>query len=299
MDLNDVALFSRVAELGSMSAVARERNTPVSQISRALTRLEALHQTRLLARSTHGLRLTEAGLALVAHGARMLAAQADLAAELAAGSGLLRGSVRVGVSPAMAQHIIAPSLEGLARKHPQLCVDLHTDDRMSDMVREGLDMTIRTGSPSGDALVARAIGRHGRALYASPRYLARAGTPVHPDALGAHQLITNSAIPSHNRWPFVVAGASVVHVARGHFSASSSGITLTLALNALGIVRSNTTICAPLLRQGLLVPVLAEFVDDAPVTVFAVMLQERHRNPLVRACVDYWVDWFQSHEAHD
>jgi DNA-binding transcriptional LysR family regulator len=296
MDLTDVALFARVAELGSMSAAARERNAPVSQVSRALSRLEALHQARLLARSTHGLRLTEAGQSLLAHGARMLAAQADLAAELSAGAGLLKGSVRVGVSPAMAQHIIAPSLGGLALKHPQLAVDLHTDDRMSDMVREGLDMTIRTGSPSGDALVARVIGSHGRALYASPTYLAQHGTPAHPAELANHRLITNSAIPAHNRWPFVVIGAPLVHLARGHFSASSSGMTLSLALNGLGIVRSNTRICAPLLAQNLLVPVLQPFIDDQPVPVYAVMLQERHRNPLVRACVDYWVDWFAQHE---
>ena len=40
-DLDDVALFLRVAELGSLSAAARERHAPVSLVSRCLARLEA------------------------------------------------------------------------------------------------------------------------------------------------------------------------------------------------------------------------------------------------------------------
>ena len=71
MDFADLHLFLRVAELGSLSGVARERDVPVSQISRAITRLEAQHKTRLLHRSTHGLSLTDEGQTMVDYGKRI------------------------------------------------------------------------------------------------------------------------------------------------------------------------------------------------------------------------------------
>src|SRR5437660_12270353 len=55
LQLDDVALFTRIAELGTLSAVARERNVSVSQIARSLSRLESACGVRLIHRNTHGL----------------------------------------------------------------------------------------------------------------------------------------------------------------------------------------------------------------------------------------------------
>jgi len=86
--LDDVALFMRIVELGSLSAAARERNAPVSQVTRALARLESGCGVRLLNRSTHGLSLTDEGDTFVAHGRRLLDTSQELAADL---SGKLAG----------------------------------------------------------------------------------------------------------------------------------------------------------------------------------------------------------------
>jgi hypothetical protein len=64
--LDDIALFTRIAELGTLSAAARERDVPVSQVTRSLARLEADCGARLLHRSTHGLSLTDEGDTLLA-----------------------------------------------------------------------------------------------------------------------------------------------------------------------------------------------------------------------------------------
>ena len=104
MDLTDLQLFIRVAEMGSFSGAARERDVPVSQVSRSLARLEAQHKTRLLHRSTHALSLTEAGQALLEHGKRMLESYAQFEADVSTGA-QLAGSVQVACSPAMAQYV--------------------------------------------------------------------------------------------------------------------------------------------------------------------------------------------------
>jgi DNA-binding transcriptional LysR family regulator len=306
MDISDLHTFLRVVDLGSLSGVARERNVPVSQVSRAITRLEALHKTRLLHRSTHGLSLTDEGQTVADYGRRISAALRDMADDIAP-SGVLRGSLRVAVSAAMAHYVIAPSLAGLLALHPQLEIDLLADDRFVDLARDGVDLAIRTGKVA-DTLVARQIGLHDRRLYASPSYLAAHGQPVRVADLAMHRLITNSVAPELNRWLFKAEGADgqpssdantapVELVVHGQVRANSTGVAMTMALHGLGIVRGNTAICAPLVERGQLVPVLADWVQDQSVPIYAVMLPERYRSPKVRAAIDYWMQWFAAESA--
>jgi DNA-binding transcriptional LysR family regulator len=292
MNLDDVAVFLRVVELGSLSAAARERDAPVSQVSRALARLESLAQARLLHRTTHSLALTEAGTALVEHGRAMLSSLDALHGELDTTAQRIRGTVHIGASPAMANFFIVPELPLLAQRHPELQVAMHVDDRYVDMAKQGLDVAIRTGALSSDNLVARRIGSHGRRLFAAPSYLARHGTPQSLADLAAHRLIVNSSIPAFNRWLFRVNGEPVVYQPKGFYRTSSSGVMLQMAIHGMGIVRANTAICDAMLRAGQLVRVLDALVEDELVPVNAVILAERHRAPKVRAVVEFFSERF-------
>ncbi|TAG27829.1 MAG: LysR family transcriptional regulator [Burkholderiales bacterium] len=294
MDLNDLHTFTRVVELGSLSGAAREADVPVSQISRSLARLEALHKVRLLHRSTHALSLTEAGLSLLEHGKRMLESYAQFEADVSDGAEV-SGMVKLAASPAMAQYVIVPSLESLAQKYPKLAVELNVDDRAVDMAQQGIDLAIRTGDPGSDNLVARKIGEHGRRLYATPGYIAVHGMPKSLEDLAQHRLITNSAQPILNRWPFIINGQRITHIARGHYRANSSDSVMAMAFAGLGIVRSNTAICEPVVARGQLVRVMDELVDCQTVPINAVMLQERHRAPKIRACIDFFAQWLAQH----
>ena len=298
MDLDDLYTFTRVVELGSLSGAARERDVPVSQISRALARLEALHKVRLLHRSTHALSLTEAGQSLIEHGKRMLESYAQFEADVGVGlggGGVVSGMVKLAASPAMAQYVIIPSLAALAVRHPLLGVELSVDDRAIDMVQQGIDLAIRTGDPGSDNLVARKIGEHGRRLYATPGYIAAHGMPRSLEELAEHRLITNSAQPILNRWPFVIEGKRITHIARGHYRANSSDAVMAMALAGAGIVRSNTAICEPMVARGQLMRVMDAWVDCQTVPINAVMLQERHRAPKIRACIDFFAQWLAQH----
>lgn len=290
MDLDDLQTFTRVVELGSLSGAARERDVPVSQISRSLARLEAQHKVRLLHRSTHALSITEAGQSLLEHGRHMLASYAQFEADVG-DQKQVTGMVKLAASPAMAQYVIVPSLGALAAKHPQLSVELHVDDRAVDMAQLGIDLAIRTGDPGSDNLVARKIGEHGRRLYAAPSYIAAHGMPQMLEDLAKHRLITNSAQPILNRWLFLIQGQRVTHIARGDYRANSSDSVMAMALAGLGIVRSNTAICEPMVARGRLVRVMDDLVDCQTVPINAVMLQERHRAPKIRACIEFFAQW--------
>jgi DNA-binding transcriptional LysR family regulator len=296
MDLDDLHIFTRVVELGSLSGAARERDVPVSQISRALARLEALHKVRLLHRSTHSLSLTEAGQSLLEHGKRMLENYAQFEADVG-DSSQITGMVNLAASPAMAQYVIVPSLPALAKQHPHLSIELHVDDRMIDMAQQGIDLAIRTGDPGSEALVARKIGEHGRRLYATPDYIAAHGVPQNLEELQQHRLISNSVQPLLNRWPFLIGGQNVTHIARGHYRTNSTGMMMSMALAGLGIVRGNTAICEPMVARGQLVRVMDDLVEYVTVPIQAVMLQERHRAPKIRACIDFFAQWLKTHGA--
>lgn len=287
--LDDLALFARTAVLGSLSAAARERNVPVSQVTRSLKRLETACGTRLMHRTTHGLSLTDEGDTLLAHGQHMLNTAETLGADLQVRKGLPSGWVRVGVSASVAEAVIAPSLPGLYGLYPQLHIDIVVDDRIADMARDGIDIAIRTAEVHNDNLVARTIGRANRTLYASPAYLAKHGVPQTSEELAHHHLIGNSKAPSMNTWqrqdgqtPVTVKGQSLT---------DNSAVILTLARHDVGIARLFDFVARPWVNTGELVPLLQAQFDVPDIPIYAVMLRERNRLPKIRACVDYWEEW--------
>lgn len=295
--LDDLLLFARVATLGTLSAVARERNAPVSQVSRALVRMERACGARLIHRSTHGLALTPEGETFLAYCQRMASTLEELEGDFAAQAGAPSGLVRVAASTVVAQYQLVPSLPGLRSRYPALRVELEVSDRLVDMARDGIDIAIRTTVNLPDTVIARRIGTLGRALYATPDYLARAGTPRHPDELRQHQLITNSAVGSLNQWPFVVEGKPRSMAAEGDWRTNDTGLAATMVLQGLGIGRLATVAALPLVAQGRLVAVLADHVAPQSVPIYAVTAGTRQRLPKIKAAIDYWAEWFARLEA--
>lgn len=301
VQLADLDLFVRVAEVGNLSAVARERDVAVSQISRAISRVEALLSVRLLHRGTHGLSLTPEGQALLRHAQQLLANADDLAAEFDSRSSEVSGTVKVGTSAAMGVFLL-PSLEPLLARHPRLVIDVAADDSVVDMAKLGIDVAIRVGTYGSDSLVARPLGQFMRRLYAAPAYIAARGTPRTVADLSSHRLITNTASASLNRWPFKSSpndGPDIepqVLRPSGELRTNDSAVQLAMVLHGLGIGRINATIAAAWVKSGDLVEIMAEWASEKPVPIYAVMLPERHRLPKIRACIEHWVDWFKSHE---
>jgi DNA-binding transcriptional LysR family regulator len=292
LSFDDLHLFARVATLGTLSAVARERDVPVSQVSRALARIENACRARLIHRSTHGLALTAEGETFLDACQRLSGTWEELEGEFATQAGAPGGRVRVAVSSVIAQYKLLPGLAELHRRHPRLRVELEVGDRLVDMAREGIDIAIRTLATLPETMVARRIGSLGRRLYAAPTYIARAGTPQHPDELRQHQLIANSAAPQLNHWPFVVGGTPLKLATQGFWRSNDTGLAANMVLQGLGIGRLASVAADPLVEQGLLVPVLSKFVADEPIPIYAVFAGARQRLPKIRACVEYWAESF-------
>ncbi|HEX2540296.1 MAG TPA: LysR substrate-binding domain-containing protein [Caldimonas sp.] len=289
---DDLKLFGRIAALGSLSAAARERDVPVSQVSRALARIEERCRARLLHRSTHGLALTEEGATFLDYCRRLTATFEELEGDFAASSGSPSGRVRMAASSVIAEHLLVPGLEGLRERHPALRIDLEVGDRMVDLVRDGIDIAIRTVVSPPELQVVRQLGSLGRALYAAPSYVQRHGLPAIPDDLLAHRLVTNSAATGLNEWPFTIEGASTARTVDGDWRGNDTALIARMVLEGLGIGRLAVLVGEPLVRAGRLVRVLEGFVDPRPAPIYAVTASARLRLPKIRACIDYWSEWF-------
>lgn len=297
LQLDDVALFIRIAELGTLSAAARERNVPVSQVTRALSRLESACGARLIHRTTHGLSLTDEGQTMLAYGRRVLDATAELDSELSGRTSGPSGWVRVSVSLVVAETVIAPSLEGLYRRYPDLHVDLRADDRLADLARDGIDIAVRTGELTTETLVARRIGGYGRTVVASPAYLKRFGTPRTAADLDHHRLIGFTGNPEMNLWPLTNSESGAAYSVRAYTRSDNVVLILRLAREGVGVCRVMDLLAAPLIHRGELVPLLQDEIDSQHVPIHALMLQERHRLPKIRACIDYWAQWLGKMQA--
>lgn len=293
LSIDDFALFARVAELRNLSAVARERDVPPSQVSRALARIEGQCGVRLVHRTTHGLSLTDEGERVAVHGAQMLALASELDGELDDRRAEPSGLVRVATSHVMGLFLL-PCLGSLLERHARLQVEIAADDQPTDIAREGIDIAVRAGEVAQEGLVARPLGSFTRVVCAAPAYLARHGTPRHPAELAQHRLVGSSARPTLNRWPFVVDGRTLEVRAGGVLRANNTALVLAMGVEGLGIIRPHAGSAAPHIAAGRLVPLLESYLLSPSLPISAVMLPDRQRLPKVRACVEHFAAWFSA-----
>ncbi|HYZ33752.1 MAG TPA: LysR substrate-binding domain-containing protein [Crenalkalicoccus sp.] len=278
--------FVRVAELGGFSAAARVLNASQPSVSRQVADLEAALKARLLHRSASGVTLTEEGRRFL-DAARAALEQAD-AAMSAVGQlrGEVEGLVRIGCSIAFGRLHIIPRLPGLFARHPGLHVDLVMSDAVSDLVLDGLDFAVRIGVVTDPELVVRRIGLTRRSIVASPDYLARAGTPQHPDDLAHHECIRFARHMAADEWQLEgPEGAFRVRV-QGRLRVSTSEAVRQAVLEGIGLGLCPVWMFGPELEEGRVVGLLPDWTPTA-LPIQAVFSSRRQIPARVRAVVEY------------
>jgi DNA-binding transcriptional LysR family regulator len=291
--LQDFYLFVQLADVLSVAAVARERNEHPSQISRTLSRMEAQCGLRLFHRTTHGLSLTDDGSIFLEHAKTISRHATLLADDLALRGNRVSGLVRISAPCILAEYVLIPKLRELIDCHPELNVGLHISDRVVDMSTEGIDIAIRAGVSPRDTHVARKLGSHRRALYASPGYLALRGTPRSPADLEHHDLIANAAVSSHNQWPFDSEGEGSTLPVAGRVLADNTSAIVSLMRVDMGIGRINKVIGEELVERGVLRQILEDYEDPTEFDIAAVTLAPRNRVPKIGVCLDFLAECFR------
>lgn len=252
-----MATFVRVVETGSFSAAARHLNVGQPAVSKTIAQLESRLQVSLLIRSTHGLTPTEAGQRFYerAKAAIQEADEAELAAR-GAGTGL-SGCLRVSAATTFARLHVVPLLPRFLERHPELEIDVILDDRVIDLVAEGVDVSLRMGSLPDSSAVARKLATVERSVLATPAYLARAGEPRSPAEIDGHDVVIHSQIP--NVWSFTRDGAEASVSVRGRVRVSAAEGLRAAVLADMGLAIASDWMFAPELASGAVRRVLKDW----------------------------------------
>lgn len=201
---DDLQLFVRAAELGSLSAAARVMDISAAVASAGLKRLEQQLGARLLARSTRSLRLTAEGEGFLEYARAALSNLDEGRRLLVSGQDQVSGTLQLSAPSDFGRNQLLPWLDAFQHEHPKLSVRLLLGDRIADLFRQPVDIALRYGEPEDSSLVALPIAPHNRrVLCASPDYLARHGEPRQLEQLAQHNcLLYMLGSRVHDQWNF-------------------------------------------------------------------------------------------------
>ena len=201
---DDLQLFVRAADLGSLSAAARVMDMSPAVASAALKRIETQLGARLLARSTRSLRLNAEGEGFLEYARTALASLDEGRRLLARGQDQVSGVLQLSAPSDFGRNLLLPWLDEFQREHPQLTVRLLLGDRIADLFRQPVDIALRYGEPEDSSLVALPVAPNNRrVLCASPDYQARQGEPHQLEQLLQHNcLLYMLGTRVHDHWQF-------------------------------------------------------------------------------------------------
>lgn len=286
MEIEDLRTFVEVADAGGVTSAAQRLGISKSMVSRRIARLETDLGAQLLARTTRGIALTEAGATFRDYAAR-ISAEMDAARETILPAGELCGRLRVAAPLSFGPTHFAPVLSQMARQHPQLHIYSCYTDRFVDLVTEGFDCAIRVGYLQDSNLVARRVGPLYGKFVASPEYIAANGSPETPDELGDHQALMQGT----EAWQ-VTDGDKVLTVRpQGRFKADNGVALLAAALAGIGVARLPDGLTDEHIASGALVQVMSRH-PPPPAGIFVVRPPGQHPSRKVRVLTEMLIQCF-------
>jgi DNA-binding transcriptional LysR family regulator len=274
--------FVRVIETGSFSAAARQLRVGQPAISKTIAQLEERLGVRLLLRSTHGLTPTEAGQSFYEHAKRSLE-EADEAELVARGAGAtLSGRLRICAAVTFARLHVIPRLPIFLAEHPALEIDVVLDDTNVDLIEAGIDVALRMGSLEDSSLTARKIAEGRRLVLGTPSYFAKAGEPLVPADLQAHQAVIYERRGGGATWTFRQGTTETSVTVKGRVRVTAAEGVREAVLADLGLVVTSEWMFWPELEHGIVRPVLQDWTLP-PMELWTVFPTGRHATAKARA----------------
>ena len=258
-DLNDIAVFVKVAQFMSFSRAARALGMPVSTVSRKVASLENQLGVTLMQRTTRKLSLTAQGRAYYNQCSEPLSNLFDAESALTQTQKKPEGLLRISVPVIMGQKPFYEFISALLKKYPRVHVDLFITNLFVDLVADNIDVAIRFGELRDSTIIAKRIGRSVRYLVASPDYLKGRTAPAKPEDLTNHQCVLLNGRNNEAEWHLVNDRKSVkLHVSGPVSSRDFQSVSaFTYRGHGIGLLPSNY--CEEEIRRRNLVRILPEW----------------------------------------
>ncbi len=294
-DLRTLAIFVKVAERNSFVRAASDLGITQSGVSNAIKRLEEQTGTRLLARTTRRVSLTEDGAAFFE---RCRQALADIEeAELVLREARLRpaGNLRVDMPVSFGRLKMVPLFGAFQARYPDVRLSITFTDRYIDLIEEGVDICVRFGELQDSSLVARRLTLAQFHVAGSPAYFAKYGRPKTPEDLVNHNCLAFSIRDTRlaRPWRFVRPNAEFTIVPQGTMSFTDGAALCEAVCAGYGLGQFHNYYLDAAITQGELVTVLDKF-KPPPDPIWLVYPPTRHLTPKVRAFVDFMTAQFRA-----
>jgi DNA-binding transcriptional LysR family regulator len=281
-----ISTFVEVVARGSLSAAARAEGIAPAMIGRRLDALETRLGVKLLQRTTRRLALTDEGAAFLEDCQRILAELEEAEAAVSERSVHASGHLSVSAPAGFGRQHVAPLLPSFLAEHRDLTVNLNLNDRIVDVVGEGVDVAIRIASLDDSNLVGVKLADNQRVLVAAPAYLKRHGAPQTLAELARHNCLAMSSEGSQRGWTFREHGKIVTLKVAGNMVCNDGEVLHDWALSGKGLAWRSMWEVGALIEAGRLCTVLDAY--SAPGNdIYAVFAQRRHLPLRIRAFVDF------------
>ena len=232
--LDELQTFISIADTGSFTAASEQLGQTISGVSRTLSRLEEKLDVSLICRTTRKLYLTDEGRTFLEH-VRQIINDLELAEEFIKEQFKeCSGLIKIDAASPFVLHSIIPILEEFTECYPMIRFEIHSNDRIIDLLEKKVDVAIRIGPLENSTLYAKYLGSSKLRILASPGYIEQHGMPKSVDELKKHQLLGFNAPRELNRWPLQNEKA-LYYLVQPHIAASSGETILCLARSGLGI----------------------------------------------------------------
>ena len=282
-------LFTRAVELGSFSAVAREENTSQPTVSKMIAALEQHLRVRLLERTTTSLTLTEEGKRFYERSKRVIEEYADAVADARGQTHMFVGALRINAPVGLGElRLNALILEFLA-KYPEIEIELILNDRVIDLVEEGVDVAIRLGGELPPNVIARNIAFSPRVLVATREYVERAPKINKPEDLAQHEYFRFAGLAFENRLEFSNNTEKVIVLTKGRFRVNSSLALRECFLEGKGLGSAPAWLVQDLIDTGDLIRLLPNW-EMMPQQAHLVYPSRKYQPQRTRALLQFMAE---------
>ncbi|OIN12233.1 LysR family transcriptional regulator [Oceanisphaera psychrotolerans] len=281
--------FIEVARTGSFTKAAGHLNLSRLQVSRHVQEVESWLEQRLLHRTTRRVSLTDAGADALARCDQILLQISELEARAQERSCSLVGVIRISSPIGFAQHLLLEAVELFTTQHPRVRIEIEASDRLSELVDERLDIALRFVKQPDETLIGRPLIQIDSVVCATPEYLGQHPPIRTPQDLSEHNCLVHL---DHDRWTFVHDNRAETVRVDGTIRANDMNIIRLATLHHQGVSRLPCDLANPLLKQGVLVPLLAEYHLPGN-ALWAVYLSRSYQTPVVRSFIDFLAEKWQ------
>lgn len=286
-------VFTRIVELGGFGKAADSLHMPRASVTTLIKQLEAHLGVQLLQRTTRQVSPTLDGAAYYERCVRLLADLEETESLFSEARRNPQGKLRVDMPGSLGRLVIVPALPSFCRRYPRLELELSTNDRPVDLIREGVDCVLRGGDVLDDSLVARPLARLTQVTCASRAYLDEHGTPQDPDDLQGHCAVNYlSAVTGR---PFALEfmdGATLITRALpGQLAVNGADGYVAACEAGLGLIQAPYYHVAAQIARGDLCEVLARW-RPPPLPLTALYPPHRQLSRRVRVFVDWLAELF-------